>query len=309
MMQRGGTAAVAVGRDPGLRTESVLPSWLLIAVVTSAYVLLFGASLRTLLVDDWLHNGEYGHGLLLLPIAAYLAWTKRLSRAEPAPARGLFVLGGAVLLFWVSTMAAEFFTVRFSALLAVAGLTLYYRGRRQLRAWWLPFTLMVFTIPLPEVLLGSLTLPLQLLASKMAVTLLAFRHIPVELAGNIILLPGHELFVAEACSGLRSLSALFGLTLLIAGTGLDRPWSRVVLLIIAIPAALIANAFRVFVTGYLVYYFGPGAAEGMAHASAGIVVFLIALGGVGLVMLGLRRLENRPPRDSVTRAVIGEEVA
>ncbi|MFQ5747059.1 MAG: exosortase/archaeosortase family protein [Gemmatimonadota bacterium] len=305
-MAGGDEATIAATPRTAHGRGALMPSWGPVAAVTAAYLLLFGSTLRALLVDDWLHNGEYGHGLLLLPVAAYLAWTHHTRRADPEPARGLLLLAVAVLLFWVSSMAAEFFTVRVSALLALSGLTVFYRGRSQLRAWWLPFALMVFTIPLPEVVLGSLTLPLQLLASRIAVAMLDFRHIPVGLAGNIIILPGHELFVAEACSGLRSLSALFGMSLLIAGTSLHRSWSRIALLAVAIPAALAANALRVFVTGYLVYYFGPDAAEGMAHASAGIIVFLVALGGVALAMLGLRKLERRPSRGAGATVLGGE---
>jgi exosortase len=156
----------------------------------------------------------------------------------------------------------------------------------------LPFGLLLFTIPLPEVTLNSITLPLQLLASRIAVGLLDFRHIPVALSGNIILIPGQELFVAEACSGLRSLSALLGLTLLMAGTGLNNPLSRVVLLVLAVPAALLANALRVFATGFAAYYAGPEAAEGGIHTLTGLAVFALALALVGLAMIGLRRLER-----------------
>lgn len=269
-------------------------------VVSAAYLLLFGETLA-LLLRDWWTSGEYGHGLLFLPLALWLAWKARLPAEEWRPARvgGTLALAGAVGLFLVGTVAAEFFTRRAAALGALAGLALYYAGWRQLRAWWLPFAMLAFTIPLPEVVLNSITLPLQLLASEVAVGLLAFRHVPAELSGNIILLPGQELFVAEACSGLRSVSALLGLTLLIGGTGLDRPAGRVLLLAVAVPAALAANALRVFVTGYAAYFWGPGAAEGATHGIVGIAVFGVAMGLVGAVLVVLRRWESgsgkRPP--------------
>ena len=207
-------------------------------------------------------------------------------------------------------MAAEYFTMRFAALGALAGLTVFYLGRRQLRAWWLPFALLVFTIPLPEVVLNSLTLPLQLLASKAALAGLHLRHVPAALAGNVILLPGgQELFVAEACSGLRSLSALFGLTLLIGGTGLATGWGRGLLMAIALPAALVANALRVFVTGFLAYYVGPGVTEGAAHEGVGIAVFLVTLGGVALLVPPLRSWEAGRCRSADGRIVADGRVA
>jgi exosortase len=231
--------------------------WLSAGAAGLAFLFLFGDTLAQLF-RDWANSGEYGHGFFILPIACYL----------------------------------EFFTRRLAVLVALAGLTVYYIGVPQLREWWLPFLLLIFTIPLPEVVLNSLTLPLQLLASRLAVAMLDFRHVPVELAGNIIFLPGQEIFVAEACSGLRSLSALLGLTLLIGGTSLAHPASRVALLAMAVPAALVANALRVFATGFAAYYIGPRATEGTLHSLAGGVVFLVALALVGLILLGLRNIEQ-----------------
>ena len=41
-----------------------------------AFGVLFGEPLR-LLASDWWHDPEAGHGLLLVPIALWLAWQKR----------------------------------------------------------------------------------------------------------------------------------------------------------------------------------------------------------------------------------------
>jgi exosortase len=260
-------------------------------MVAGSFLLLFGSTILELF-GDWVGSAEYGHGFLLLPIAGYLAWRSRVNEAVPSPGLGLALLAGGVLLFLVGSVAAEFFTRRFAVLIGLAGIVTYYRGWMQLRAWWLPFTLAAFTIPLPEVILNSLTLPLQLLASRIAVGVLEFRHVPVALSGNIILLPGQELFVAEACSGLRSLSALLGLTLLIGGTALETAPTRVVLLLLAVPAAIAANALRVFGTGFAAYYIGPEVAEGPLHTVFGGLVFLLPLGLVGLLTLFFRRIET-----------------
>lgn len=271
--------------------EVRLEEWVGALAVAVAYLLLFGPTLSDLL-RDWWGSGEYGHGFLLLPVALYLGWKARRTTADPARALGTALLLGSVVLFLLGTVAAEYFTRRVASLGAAAGLALYYRGWEQLKAWWLPFSLMLFTIPLPEVVLNSLTLPLQLMASRVAVAMLEFRHVPAALSGNIILLPGQELFVAEACSGLRSVSAILGLTLLIAGTALRRPISRVVLLLVAVPSALAANALRVFGTGFASYYMGPEVAEGLLHTAAGLAVFAVALALVGLAALALRGMER-----------------
>jgi exosortase len=153
-------------------------------------------------------------------------------------------------------------------------------------------------VPLPVVVLGSLALPLQLRASQWGAFLLALRHVPVRLAGNVIQLPGRSLFVTEACSGLRSLTALIALGLLVGGIWLRSGWSRAILVFVAIPVAMVLNAFRVFLTGFLVFYVDPRLAEGFMHYSEGWVIFVVAFAilGAGALVLDLleRRLRSAP---------------
>jgi exosortase len=91
--------------------------------------------------------------------------------------------------------------------------------------------------------------------------------------GNVIRIPGQELFVAEACSGLRSLTALISLGVLLGAMFL-RHWStRTLLLTLTIPIAILINGFRVFLTGFLVLYVSPQMGEGFMHTSEGMVMF------------------------------------
>lgn len=257
-------------------------------LVAAPFALLFAPTLAGL-ASQW--SGEYarhGHGFLL---AAAALWIAARTRVPPRRSRGAgaLLLGVGIALFLAGTLMAEVYSRRVAALVVVAGLVAHYRGVGQLRTWWLPFALLLVSIPLPSVVLSTLTLPLQLFASEAAVGLLGFRHIPAEVAGNIIFLPGHQLFVAEACSGLRSIAALFGVGLLIAGTTLGTVWGRIGLLAVVVPAALLANLLRVFVTGYGVYVYGPGVAEGMLHSAIGLSTFGLALGLVGIAALVLRK--------------------
>lgn len=249
--------------------------------------------------QDWWTNPDAGHGLLLFPIAIWLAWKRGLV-AEPRPQHvpGLALLVGAVLLRYLSGLAAEPFTMQMSTIGAAMGLIVYVYGVRQILRWWLPALLVVLSIPLPAVVLGSLALPLQLKASQWGAALLELRHVPVRLAGNVIQLPGQTLFVTEACSGLRSLTALIALGLLIAGLWLRSPWCRALLVLLAVPVAMVLNAFRVFLTGFLTYYVDPRLAEGVTHLTEGWAIFVMAftiLGAVAFVLAALeRRLQKVP---------------
>lgn len=259
------------------------------ALVTAVlFVALFSRPMR-LLASDWWNNPEAGHGLLLAPLAVWLVWRGGVRiGASPNVRLGLLIMAGAVLIRYASGLAAELYTMKVSALMALAGLTVFAYGFRQLLAWWLPFTIFWLSIPLPELVTSALALPLQFKASEMGAAMLSWREIPVLLNGNVIMLPGgHQLFVAEACSGLRSLTALLSLGVLLGGMTLVSAPGRLLLVIAAIPIAILINGVRVFLTGFLVFFVSPELGEGFMHTTEGWLMFLIAfvlLGGVAWIV-------------------------
>src|ERR1051325_5910939 len=96
------------------------------AATAIAFLLLFAQPVR-LLVRDWWTLPESGHGLLLAPVAMWLAWRSRLrGGATPSRGWGIAILAAAVVLRYVSGLAAELFTMRASFVLALVGVTLYY---------------------------------------------------------------------------------------------------------------------------------------------------------------------------------------
>jgi exosortase len=105
----------------------------------------------------------------------------------------------------------------------------------------------------------------------------------VRLTGNVIRIPGNELFVTEACSGLRSLTALLSLAILLGALVLQKPATRVILVVLAIPIAVAINGVRVFLTGFLVYYVDPALGKGFMHVTEGWLLFLVSLACLGVV--------------------------
>jgi exosortase len=168
-------------------------------------------------------------------------------------------------------------------LLAAGGIIICLYGLRQLVRWWLPVTLLVLSVPLPAVVLGEIALPLQLRASAIGASLLEWRNVPVLLTGNVIRLPGQALFVTEACSGLRSLSALIALGLLMGSMFLTAPMSRVLILLLSVPVAVLINGIRVFLTGFIVFYGDPKLATGFMHMTEGWVLFVVAFATLGAI--------------------------
>jgi exosortase len=265
--------------DPAARVQRLLP----VALTAVAFVLLFAQPMY-LLVRDWWTLPEAGHGLLLAPVAIWLAWKSGIRRdATGDVLLGIAMLVVAVLVRYLAGLAAELFSMRASFVLALGGLTVYYYGFRQLLRWWLPFLLACLAIPLPELVTQAVALPLQFKASQMGAALLRWREIPVLLTGNVIRIPGHELFVTEACSGLRSLTALLSLAVLMGGLMLRLPVLRILLVALAIPIAIGINGVRVFLTGFLVYFVSPALGEGFMHVTEGWLLFIVSFSSVAVI--------------------------
>ena len=269
-----------------------------VGLLTAALFAFLFARPAYLLVHDWWVNPEAGHGLLLAPLALWFAYkTGVRADARPNRAVGAALIVSGVGFRWLADLAAELFVMRGSMLLAVAGLVVWHYGVRQLVRWWLPFALFALSIPLPDIILNKIALPLQFLASKIGASLLAWRQIPVLLDGNVIRIPGHELFVAEACSGLRSLTALISLGVLIGAILLRHPIGRLFLLAAVIPVAIVLNGVRVFLTGFLVYFIDPALGEGFMHKTEGMAVFIVAFAIIGALAVAFGAIEQRllPP--------------
>ncbi len=276
--------------QPDGRGWSFTPS---LAVGALAFAFLFFEPATTLL-RDWWNDPEAAHGLLLGPLAVVLMVRSGLIEDRHArPVLGLTILAAAILLRIASGLAAELFTMRMSMFGALLGLAIYRWGLGQIRHWWLPVALLLLTVPIPAVILGTVALPLQLQASEMGAALLRWRDIPVALSGNVIHLPGRSLFVTEACSGLRSLTALLSLGLLMGGLWLRSGPARATMFLAAIPVAMIINGWRVFLTGFLVVFVDPSLGEGFMHMTEGWLMFVLAFGILGGIAWLLLRIEDR----------------
>jgi exosortase len=264
-----------------------------VAATAATFALLFAGPMANT-ARTWWTDPDSGHGLLLAPLAIWLAFRRGIvPAARSQPVLGLSVLILGLALRYVAALAAEAFVGRTAMCLALVGLVVWAWGFRQLLHWWLPVTLLALSMPLPEIVTGALALPLQFQASKFGAALLSTRGIPVHLDGNVIRLPGHDLFVTEACSGLRSLTALLSLGVLLGGLLLKHPVSRIAIIALSIPVAVLVNGVRVLGTGFLVAFVDPGLAEGFSHITEGWLLFLVAFGILGGISWLILQAENR----------------
>jgi len=266
--------------------------------LVAAFLYLYAAVLPPL-ITDWLDDPNYSHGFLVPGLSAYFVWDRRqtLAGLRPQPHwGGLVLLWCGLGMLLLGHLGAELFLMRSSMVVVLTALVWYLLGRHYVHALAFPLAFLLFMIPLPAILLNTITLPLQLLATKVSTFALQLAQLPVYREGNIIYLPHATLEVAEACSGLRSLVSLLALAVVLAYITQRRLSTRWLLVLSAVPIALVANAFRIWATGVLAHWYGTQAAEGFYHTFAGWLVFVVALGlllGEGALLSLLRRAWKR----------------
>lgn len=270
--------------EPGRRLSWPLLGWMgLLLVLCHAPVL-------ARLVRQWYRDEDMGHGFFVPVVVAYLVWQKRgeLLELKPAPSWwGLALVLYAALQSYVANLGAELFLARTAFVLSLIGTVLALGGWAYLRALVFPLFLLFLMVPIPSVIYNQITLPLQLLASRLAEHSLSWMGIPVVREGNVLELPSQSLSVVEACSGIRSLLSLTFLSLVYGYLFDRRVGMRIVLLAATVPIAIAANAGRVTITGLLSEY-RSDLAEGFFHLAEGWVIFLAALAA----LLVLHRLLN-----------------
>jgi exosortase len=250
---------------------------------------------RDVLVDlalDWWNVDAYSHGMLLPPLAAYVAWLSRdklLAYAARPDTRGLLVVASACILYLLGRLASEFFLTRMSFVVLLAGVIWTFWGSQRLRVLAFPFVLLAAMIPLPALIYNSLAAPLQLLASDIAAQLAQAAGVSVFRDGNILQLAQLTLGVAEACSGLNSLSALIAGAMLLGYLLCSTATTRTLLILLAVPLAIGVNIFRVAGTAVLADY-NEAFALGFYHTFSGWLVFVAGFGLLYFFARGLHVL-------------------
>jgi exosortase len=247
---------------------------------------------------------DEGHGLLIPFVVLALFWWRRKELlAQPPglwwPALGLIVF--ALLLHILGYVSQQQRLSVIGFFLGLYGLTGLAWGRHWLKASFFPYFLFVFCIPVAE-FADPLTMPLRLLVSRI-----------VEIIAHLVLAPdlireGTQLFdpqhtyayeVAAACSGIRSLVALLALMTIYGFVNFKSSWKRAVMMLVALPLAVLGNVVRLCFTIVVAETFGQGAGKAV-ETDTGYITFAVAVGCAFLVSRWLEKtgadstLDNKP---------------
>ena len=234
---------------------------------------------------SWQQEGQ-GHAMIVLAIVYYLMASKlstlhyikpRLAWAEKILGGGFLGLG--LLAYIVGHSQHIVFIDLGSQVPVLLGALWLLFGFRQSRSFLFPAFFILFMLPIPQVLLSALTLPMKIAVSTAAEWITYYTsQIPVAREGVLLFVGQYRLFVADACAGMHTLISLEALGLLYLNLVHSKSLIRNSLLaMLIVPISFSANVIRVVVLIFITYYLGDEVAQSYLHEFAGFVLFAIAL--------------------------------
>jgi len=244
------------------------------------------------MVREWAEHSDNNHGFLVPLIAIYFIYQKKdgMNITVTSGSRwGAAILLSSLTVYLVSYAGGTAFPTRVAMVTSLFGLLWYCLGDDWMRLLRFPVLFLLFMIPVPYSLLSLVSMPLQLLATKMSAKLIGYCSIPVYREGNMLFFVGTQLEVAEACSGIRSIMSLTMLGTIFAYFSNANLGKKALLVVAAVPIAMVANIVRITGTGVLANFFGDQVARGFLHEFSGMAVFAFGLVTLGLLYSLLNR--------------------
>jgi exosortase B len=278
---------------PGAPANAVL-RWLPLVL---GLLLLYLPTLVDLMRGLWSSN-DHMHGPIVLAISLWLAhrkWSTMLavSRGQADSAWGWPVVVVGLLMYTLGRSQNIPMLEVGSAVVLLAGLLLLNFGVQALKTQWFVFFFMLFMVPLPSMLVDTLTMPMKMAVSYVAEHLLYWAGYPIARTGVVLQVGQYVLLVADACAGLHTLLTLEALGLLyLSLVRRDSAFRNVALAALIVPISFTANVIRVITLTLVTYHFGDEAGQGFLHGFAGMVLFLSALLLVVAVDAALQRFST-----------------
>lgn len=247
----------------------------------------------TAMAYKWWNDPQYSQGYLV-PFFSLVILYLRRDRLEKITAtldpRGLILVVLGMLIHVACGFINQDWIDGISLMIVIAGLFWLFGGWSIMWWAWPAVMFLIFMIPLPHSVETGLAYPLQRIATIGSLFLIQASGIPAVAEGNVIFLSQSRIGVMEACSGLSMLLIFFALAA--AMVVIYRPpiLDTVIIILSAIPIAIIVNILRITATGIAQEWFGEEAAEKIFHDWAGWLMMPVALGFLALEIWLLRKL-------------------
>ena len=194
---------------------------------------------------------ESSHCLLVFIAAPWLVWARRDALRTSKPV-GTWVgpliaaVGWASYVYGFDIHDNEFWF--FGAIVTAIGGLLSFLGIQVLLRLLPAFIVLGFLIPMPGWVRTQVSMPLQTIMAQATEQVGQIIGFAVARSGNVLLINGRQVEVAEACNGMRMVFPLFLVAYTFAFAVPLRWWVRAVVLVAAPVLALTSNLIRMVPT-------------------------------------------------------------
>jgi exosortase A len=215
---------------------------------------------------------QHGHGVLVVPIAAFLLWRMRESLAQvplEATLWGVVPLCALVLLWFVGATVGIQLVEQLAAVLLIPATVVTFLGWPLVRRAMFPLFFLVAAVPIGDGLIPHL----MRTTARLATALLTLFGIPVFRQGQFLTLPGGEFEIADVCAGMQYLTAGTIIGVLVAYLTFHSSRKRVICVLAFGVAMVITNAVRAFVVMYVASATQMRYLVGADHVYFGWVLF------------------------------------
>lgn len=291
-----------------------------------------GATLCVLLSYIWSNRLDYSFGYLVPMFALYIIYDRsgKIANYFSTPPAGgekssklaavfcdlffgammLFGLFGYVFFAWlfylsqnrgtpafVITFCFSFVSLAmayFASETDVAGRRKNLRERLEFISWFVfPCFIWIVAVPTFGAVEEKISLILLSIVADIVYHLMDFLGYIVTLRGNVIEFPSGSVGVADACSGIRSLTACLFAGSFLAAAMLDKLWKKIALVLLSMVFAFFNNILRALFLSFWAYENGSDSISGFVHDAAGYFVLIMTVLGL-LVMVGIFQINPVP---------------
>ena len=273
--------------------------WLAGVLVLLAFLWCYKAGFEDLW-NIWHRSDEYSSGFLVPFLAVYILWSRRheIAQCRIKPAVwGLlaFIAAQAARVFGLFNMYSS--AERLSIVLTIAALILLLFGWQLLQKVSTLLLFLCLMLPWPNRIQAAVTLPLQSWATSSAVFCLEVVGYDVIREGNVIHIGGIKVAVAEACNGLRMITAFFVISGLVALLVKRAWWEKLLVLISSLPIALLCNTIRLAITAMFFTILKGEYWEKLFHDFGGYAMMPLALAAMVAELWLLKKLTTLPDKE------------
>jgi exosortase len=280
------------------RAPQLVP-WLGAGIILAAFLWSYLPGIADLW-KVWRRSDEYSSGLLVPFLAVYVLWARRheIAKCPIGPsAWGMIVFLGAQTLRLLGVYFFYSSAERLSIVLSVAGLVLLLFGWHVFRKVGTTLLFLCLMLPWPKRVHAAVSLPLQEWATTSAIFCLEMMGYEIVPEGNVIHIGDSSVAVAEACNGLRMVTAFFVIGVLVVLLVRRAWWQKLIVLISCLPIALLCNTVRLALTAIAFQWLSGEHWEGIFHDFGGYAMMPLALGAIVAELWLLVKLTTPPTQE------------